>query len=104
MYLQLPLYNAVVNALSMRDSVVKFESNTGWKIAVILRSGRFFTDAEFVNLYKSQTLSYLEYRTPAIYHACDSTLASLDMFQDKFLGELGISPEDALVHFNVAPL
>ena len=64
----------------------------------------FFTDAEFVNLYKSQLLSYLEYRTPAIYHACDSTLAPLNKFQDKFLGELGISPEDALVHFNFAPL
>ena len=92
------------HALSMRDAVVELVSEAGWKMAAILRSGRFFTDAEFVNLYKSQLLSYLEYRTPAIYHACDSTLAPLNKFQDKFLGELGITPEDALVHFNFAPL
>ena len=73
-------------------------------MTAILGSGRFFTDAEFVNFYKSQLLSYLEYRTPAIYHACDNTLAPLKQFQDKFLGELGIIPEDALVHFNIAPL
>ena len=57
-----------------------------------------------MNLYKSQLLSYVEYRTAAIYHACDSMLAPLNNFQDEFLRELGISPEDALVHFNLAPL
>ena len=54
-------------------------------------------------MYKSQLLSYLEYRTPAIYHACDSTLAPLDKFQDRYLKELGISAEDAIMHFNLAP-
>ena len=69
-----------------------------------MRSARFFTDSELVNLYKSQLLSYLEYRTAAIYHACDSILAPLYQFQDKFLRELGISAEDALMHFDLAPL
>ena len=55
-------------------------------------------------MYKSQLLSYLEYRTAAIYHACDTILAPLDKFQDRFLKELGISAEDALFHFNLAPL
>ena len=69
-----------------------------------MRSARFFTDSELVNMYKSQLLSYLEYRTAAIYHAYDSILAPPDKFQDKFLRELGISAEDALMHFNLAPL
>ena len=92
------------NALSMRDAVIELVGECTWKMASILRTARFFTDGELVNLYKSQLLSYVEYRTPAIYHACDSILAPLNKFQDKFLAELGISAEDALFHFNLAPL
>ena len=76
------------NALSMRDAVIELVGECTWKMASILRTARFFTDGELVNLYKSQLLSYVEYRTPAIYHACDSILAPLDKFQDKFLAEL----------------
>ena len=88
----------------MRDAVGELVSEAAWKLASIVRSARFFTDSELVNLYKSQLLSYLEYRTAAIYHACDSILDPLDKFHDKFLRELGISAEDALMHFNLAPL
>ena len=79
-------------------------TDAAWKIASIVRSARFFTDGELVNLYKSQLLSYFEYRTAAIYHACDTVLAPLNQFQNRFLRELGISVEDALFHFNLAPL
>ena len=64
----------------------------------------FFTDVELLNLNKNKLLSYLEYRTHAIYHACDSILAQLNNVQHRFLRELGISPEDALAHANLAPL
>ena len=33
-----------------------------------------------------------------------TVLGALKLFQDKLLGELGITPEDALVHFNFIPL
>ena len=92
------------HALSMRDAVVELVSEAGWKMASILRSGRFFTDAELLNLYKNQLLLYVEYITTALYHACDSILAPLNNFQDRFLRELGISTEHALIHFNLAPL
>ena len=92
------------NALTMRDAVVELVSEASWKLASILRSGRFFTDGELVTLYKSQLLSYLEYRTAAIYHACNTVLAPLDSFQDRFLSEIGVSDADALFHFNLAPL
>ena len=64
------------NALSMRDAVGELVSEAAWKFTSIVRSARFFTDGELVNVYKSQLLSYLEYSTAAIYHACDSMLAS----------------------------
>ena len=70
------------HALSMRDAVVELVSEATWKMASILRTARFFTDGELVNLYKSQLLSYLEYRTAAIYHACDTVLAHLEKFQN----------------------
>ena len=71
-------------------------TDAAWKIASIVRSARFFTDGELVNLYKSQLLSYFECRTAAIYHACDTVLAPLNQFQNRFLRELGISVENAL--------
>ena len=92
------------HALSMGDAVGELVCEIGWKLAAILRTGRFFTDEELVNLYKSQVLSYIEYRTAAIYHACDTILAPLDAVQTRFLRELGISEEVALFHFNLAPL
>ena len=88
----------------MRDAVCEIVSDASWKVASIIRTARFFTDSELVNMYKSQLLSYLEYRTAAIYHACNSILAPLDKFQDRFLNEPRISAEDALFHFNLAPL
>ena len=90
------------HALSMRAAVEELVSEASLKIASMVRSGRYFTDVELVNLYKSQLVSYVTYRTAAIYHACDSTLAPLNNFQDRFLRELGISTEDALVHFKAA--
>ena len=92
------------HALSMRDAVTELVSDATWKIASIIRTARFFTDGELVNVYKSQLLAYIKYRTAAIYHACDTVLAPLDAFQQRFLRELGMSEEDALFHFNLAPL
>ena len=83
------------HALSMKDAVVDFVSEATWKLA--------FTDGELGNLYKSQLLSYLKYRTAGIYHACDTVLAALNSFQTKFLSMIGISEEDAMFHFNLAP-
>ena len=37
------------HALSMRDAVMELVSEAGWQMASILRSGRLFTDCEFVN-------------------------------------------------------
>ena len=57
-----------------------------------------------VGLYTSKLLSYIEYRTAAIFHACDTHLARIDSIQDRFLSDLGISVLDGLFVFNLAPL
>ena len=55
-------------------------------------------------LYKAHLLSYIEYRTPAIYHALRKELQKVDAIQDRFLREAGVSTVEALMHFNLAPL
>ena len=85
----------------MKGAVVDLGSEATWKVISIVGTGRYFTDGELVNLYKSPLLSYLEYRAAAIYNACDTVLAPLDSFQTRFSFELDISKED---DFNLAPL
>ena len=92
------------HALSTKDAVLEMVGQATWKMAAILRTGKNFTDGELANLYKSQLISYLECRTAATYHACNTVLAPLDSVQEKFLSELGRSDADALCHFNLAPL
>ena len=74
-----------------------------WRKRQILRGRRFFSCAKLVQHWKSRILSYVEYRTGAIYHAANSVLEPLNRMQDSFLQELGISPEEALADFNLAP-
>jgi hypothetical protein len=49
-------------------------------------------------------LSYIEYRTSAIYHACDSLLYPLDRVQGRVVEIAGMSERDALLNSNLAPL
>ena len=69
-----------------------------------MRAQRFNSILGMVNLYKAKVLSYTEYRTAAICNACDTALSPLDKLQNNFLAELGVSCQDALMHFNLAPL
>ena len=55
-------------------------------------------------LYKSQALSFIEYRTPAIYHACSTILERVDKLQRRFLREIGVSETEALLQHSLAPL
>ena len=49
-------------------------------------------------------LSYIESGVAGYFHACDSTLASIDCIQERFLESVGLSQEDALLNFLLAPL
>ena len=49
-------------------------------------------------------LSFVEYRTSEVYHATKTTLAGIDAVQTRFLRECGLSDENALLHFDLAPL
>lgn len=90
--------------LLMREAVEELVAACSWKCASILRARRFFSVEELVLQYKTHVLPYVEARTAAIYHAAEVHLKRLDACQSSFLAELGLSPLDALVGHNLAPL
>ena len=57
-----------------------------------------------VQQYKTHILPYLEFATPAVYHATATTLAKMDKLQITFLKELGLTPLEALKKYTLAPL
>ena len=89
--------------LSMAESISELVSAAGWKLRTLLRTRRFYTDADLVVLYKAHLLSYLEYRTPAIYHATQTILCRLDAVQTRFLKDIGVDELTALNNFHLAP-
>ena len=90
--------------LQMTSAVHTLVGKVKWKVKMLLRSRRFFGTVDLVLQYKQQVLSFIEYRTPAIYHATATVLKQLDRTQDGFLRELGIDSAAALMEFNLAPL
>ena len=90
--------------LLMDYAIHDLVSSCRWKRNMLLRCGQFFNGLQLVDLYKSQLLGFIEYRTPAIYHACCSLLAPLDEIQTQILAAAGMSPVEALMVCNLAPL
>ena len=91
-------------ALSMEDAVAEVVTEAGWKLRTLIRTRRYYCDGDLIGLYKAHILSYLEYRTPAIYHGTRDVLVRLDSVQTKFLRDVGVDEVTALMEFNLAPL
>ena len=90
--------------LTMQCAVDELVHACRWKRMTLLRARRFYEVGKMVELWKAHILSFIEYRTPGIYHAADCHLNRVDSLQRGFLHELGLSEADALFHFNLAPL
>jgi hypothetical protein len=92
------------DGLIMEMAVAEVVNEATWKLRTLLRTQRYYTDAHFIVLYKAHMLSFLEYRTPAVYHALRSILSRLDSVQSRFLRGIGVDELIALVEFRLAPL
>ena len=91
-------------SLAMAAAVNEVVQEASWKLKMLLRTKRFHNDAELIVLYKSHLLVYLEYRTPAVYHATPKVLERLDHVRTRFLRDAGVDEATALMNFNLAPL
>ena len=87
----------------MADAAAEVVTAAGWKLCTFSRTRRYYCDADLTMLYKSHVLSFLEYRTPAIYHATREVLQTLDNVQTRFLSDIGLDEITALMVFNLAP-
>ena len=90
--------------LVMSVAAHKCATKAAWKTRSLLRVRRFYSTVDLVALYKSHVLSYIEYRTPGVHFASTSVLNEMDDVQARFLHEISVSEEDALMYFNLAPL
>ena len=70
--------------MTMSDAIHECETEATWRVKALLRTKRFYSDAEMIQLYKTNILSYVEYRTPAIAHASSTHLDKLDRVQKRF--------------------
>ena len=90
--------------LIMYEAISECTHECHWRLSAILRTRRYFSLIDLVLQYKSQVLSYLEYRTSAITHAADTHLHSLDSVQRRFLHNVNLSSLQAFTEYNLAPL
>ena len=88
----------------MSNAVRALTGKVKWKLQMLLRSRRSSQTEDMAVQYKQQVLSYIEYKTPAVYHATRTVLNRLDKQQNHFFRELGIAKDAALMDFNLAPL
>ena len=91
-------------SLKMDEEVVSLASRTSWKLRNLLRTRRYFDTRMIIHLFKSRILEFVEYRTAGVYHANAIALAQLDGVYTKFLKAAGLSFEEALLEFGLAPL
>jgi hypothetical protein len=90
--------------LFMARAVSEVVIAASWRLTSLLRTRRYYSVNDLMKLYKSQILSLVEHRTPAIHHATSVVLRPLDNVQGRLLRELGITEKEALLEFNLAPL
>ena len=90
--------------LLMRKGARKIATEAGWRLKAILRARRYFSTPELVRLYKAHVLSYIESGTPGYFHASASNLDCIGRIQLRFLREIVLSEEQALLDYRLAPL
>ena len=72
------------SSLSMADAIEELVAASSWKLRTLIRTRRFYSHADLVVLYEAHLLSFIEYRTPAIYHATRLCLSRIDAIQNRF--------------------
>jgi len=90
--------------LVMRRAAYEIAARAGSMVKRILRCRRVFSASSLIALYKTHVLSYVEYNTPAVFHAPLFFLSAIDAIQDQFCDDLGLSAEEVLLQHNLAPL
>ena len=90
--------------LTMCNACSEIAAQGHHRSRTILRLRPYYGTARLLSFYRSQVLSCIEVYTPAIHHANPFFLGSVDRVQTRFLEELDIAEDVALLEFHLAPL
>jgi hypothetical protein len=90
--------------LTMDRACYEIAAVASTRLRTLLRVKRFHSTRSMVRQYKSQILSSIDCATSAIYHSPAFFLQVLDRVQNEFIAELSLTPLDALLDYNLAPL
>ena len=88
----------------MCECVRECVREASWRLKSVVGTRRYHTDGELIQHFKAHVLSYVEYRTPGLYHAASTILEPLNRILRSFLRDVNVGLEDALLYFNLAPL
>ena len=88
----------------MENAFERVYIEASWKLSGILRTSRFFDAGHVVYLYETKVMSYIEFRTSAVYHASDALLQRIDRIQKRMLKTIGVEEKNAIADFHLAPL
>ena len=88
----------------MDDECFNIKSQCHWKLGILYRTQKYHSVETLITLYKSHILSFIEFRTPAIYHACNTILDEVGDIQKSCFRGIGVSEESSLIDYNLAPL
>ena len=91
-------------SLHMDEAISSLSAQANWKLRRLIQTQKSFSINEIMTLFKSRVLGYIEYRTPAIYHASAASLSQIDAIHKRLLRAVGITQEEALLNFRLAPL
>jgi len=90
--------------LTMERAITELCNKLRWKVTTLLRAREIFDTRGLIKQFKARILSYVECRTAAIYHANATALDQIDRQYNRFLREVGLNREEALMVFHLAPL
>ena len=89
--------------LRMHSAIEELMSKIRPKITAILRTRAYYSTLALIGQFKTHIWGLIEAHNGGYFHATSSLLEKIEHAQDRFLRELGVSPEQAFLDFNFAP-
>ena len=90
--------------IRMHDEIQRIVKKCRPKIRAIMRMRGVYNAANLIQQFKTHVWCLLEGSVGAIFHAYNSDLDKLDNLQNSFVRQLNMTPENAFIDFNFAPL
>ena len=90
--------------LSMQLTLNILKGKVDAKLRCLFRIRKFYSLKQYLTIYKTQIWSSLEWATPGIFHCTKTQLDVLDGVQRRFLSFVRLSPSEAFLSHNLAPL